>query len=163
VRAVATLPADAAVERGLWEAQVFAEGRDGDRRVQRDGRVAFAVAQPTARLVGEGRASRSGLRFELPLQVRSPGRYEVAATLFATGTDGLAHPVAQAASAAWFEPGTRSLTLAFGRELVPLGYGAPFEVRELTLKDQSRMGLLETRAVALKVRAPAGVALADRR
>jgi hypothetical protein len=34
---------------------------------------------------------------------------------------------------------------------VPLGYGAPYEVRELTLKDQARMGLLETRALAMRV------------
>jgi hypothetical protein len=163
VRAVATLPADAAVERGLWEAQVFAEGRDGGARVQRDGRVAFAVAQPTARLDGDVRVARSGLAFDLPLQVRSPGRYEVAATLFATGGDGIAHPVAQAASAAWLEPGARALSLAFGPHLVPLGYGAPYEVRELTLKDQARLGLLETRAVALKVRGQASQVRADRR
>jgi hypothetical protein len=153
VRAVATLPPDAAVERGLWEAQVFAEGTNGDLRVQRDGRVAFAVAQPTARLDGEVRVARSGLAFDLPVQVRSPGRYEVAATLFATGGDGVARPVAQAASAAWFEPGARTLLLAFDRTHVPLGYGAPFELRELTLKDQARMGLLESRAVAFKVAA----------
>jgi hypothetical protein len=163
VKAVATLPADAAVERGLWEAQVFAEGRDGDLRVQRDGRVAFAVAQPTARLDGDVHASRSGLSFELPVQVRSPGRYEVAATLFATGSDGIARPVAQAASAAWFEPGARSLTLAFDRTHVPLGYGAPYEVRELTLKDQARMGLLESRAVAFKVAGAKVVRSRDRR
>ena len=163
VRAVATLPADAAVERGLWEAQVVAEGTNGDLRVQRDGRVAFAVAQPTAKLDGDVRVARSGLAFDLPLQVRSPGRYEVAATLFATGGDGIARPVAQAASAAWFEPGARTLPLAFDRTLVPLGYGAPYEVRELTLKDQARMGLLESRAVAFKVAAAKTALARDRR
>ncbi|MGH8030049.1 MAG: DUF4785 domain-containing protein [Arenimonas sp.] len=153
MRAVVGLPANAAVEPGLWEAQVFAEGRDGERRVQRDGRVAFAVAQPTARLDGNVRIAHSGVAFDLPVQVRSPGRYEVAATLFATAADGIARPVAQAASAAWFEPGARSLHLDFGQDHVPLGYGAPYEVRELTLKDQARMGLLETRGVAVKVAA----------
>jgi hypothetical protein len=162
VKALATLPADAAVESGLWEAQVFAEGRDGDRRVQRDGRVAFAVAQPTARLSGEVRIAPSGIAFDLPVQVRSPGRYEVAATLFATGGDGIARPVAQAASAAWFEPGARSLTLAFDRNHVPLGYGAPYEVRELTLKDQARMGLLERRELAMRVAATATPRSRDR-
>ena len=157
------LPANAPVESGLWEAQVFAEGTDGDRRVQRDGRVAFAVAQPTARLSGDVRVARSGLAFDLPVQVRSPGRYEVAATLFATAADGIARPVAQAASAAWFDPGERTLTLAFDRNHVPLGYGAPYEVRQLTLKDQARMGLLETRAVALKVAAQKTEHSRDRR
>jgi hypothetical protein len=73
--------------------------------------------------------------------------------LFATGSDGIRRPVAQAASAAWFEPGARTLSLAFDRKYVPLGYGAPYELRELTLKDQARMGLLESRAMAFKVAA----------
>jgi hypothetical protein len=155
-RAKAVLPADAAGEPGLWEAQVFAEGRDGTRRRQRDGRTAFAVVQPTARFAGPVEVGRRGARFVLPLEVGSAGRYEVAGTLYATGRDGLAVPVAQAASAAWLEPGQRRLAITFGAHLVPMGYGAPYELRGLTLKDQSRMGLLETRALAVAMREPAG-------
>jgi hypothetical protein len=152
-RAAAQLPADAAVEPGLWELQVFAEGRDGKQRVQRDGRVAFAVVQPTARLAGSFRFDRPRVAFALPLEVAAPGRYEVSGTLFATGADGLSKPVAQAAAAAWFEPGARRLTLAFDRSHVPLGYGAPYELRALQLKDQARMGVLETRELAARVAA----------
>jgi hypothetical protein len=164
MRAVATLPADAAIEPGLWEAQVFAEGKDGALRVQRDGRTAFAVVQPTARLAGGVVVARGGLGYALPLEVGSAGRYEVAGTLFATGRDGLLHPVAQAASAAWLEPGTRTLRLAFDPHHVPLGYGAPYELRGLTLKDQGRMGLLESRELAVRARVATPVrAIADRR
>ena len=162
-RASARLPGDAAVEAGLWEAQVFAEGRDGTVRVQRDGRAPIAVVQPTARLLGDVRVGRAGLGYALPVQVGAPGRYEVAATLFATGRDGLAHPVAQSASAAWLEPGTHTLRLAYDRAHVPAGFGAPYELRGLTLKDQGRMGLLESRAVALKVSTTVEVARAGRR
>jgi hypothetical protein len=150
-RAAARVPADAMSEPGLWEAQVFAEGTDGTLRLQRDGRTAFAVAQPTARLAGSYRFDRAGFGFALPVVVGSPGRYEVAGTLFATGSDGVSRPVAQAASAAWLEPGQRQLVLAFDRTHVPLGYGAPYELRQLTLKDQARMGVLETREFAARV------------
>jgi hypothetical protein len=151
VRATVALPANAAVEPGLWEAQVFAEGGDATQRVQRDGRAAFAVAQPLAKLAGDYRFDRAALAFALPLEVGAPGRYEVAGTLFATGADGVTRPVAQAASAAWFEPGQRALTLAFDRTHVPAGYGAPYELRQLQLKDQARMGLLESRERAARV------------
>jgi hypothetical protein len=87
--------------------------------------------------------------------VGSPGRYEVTGTLFATGADGIARPVAQAASAAWLEPGERQLALAFDRRHVPLGYGAPYELRQLQLRDQARMGMLETRDRAARVTAVA--------
>jgi hypothetical protein len=164
VRAQALLPADAAVEPGLWEAQVFAEGQDRGLRVQREGRTAFAVAQPTARFAGEVRTSGRGTGYAFPVQVGSPGRYEVAGTLFATGEDGIARPVAQAAAAAWLEPGARTLRLAFDPRHVPLGYGAPYELRELTLKDQARMGLLERRELAARVRGTEQVAVrSDRR
>jgi hypothetical protein len=161
-RARARLPADAAVEPGLWEAQVFAEGSDGQVRVQRDGRTAIAVAQPSARLDGDVRVGRAGLGYALAVQVGAPGRYEVAGTLFATGHDGLAHPVAQAASAAWLEPGKATLRLAFDRSHVPAGFGAPYELRGLTLKDQSRMGLLESRDLAVRVAAAAPARAAER-
>jgi hypothetical protein len=150
-RAIARVPVDAASEPGLWEAQVFAEGSDGARRLQRDGRTAFAVAQPTAKLAGTYAFDRAGFAFALPLAVGSPGRYEVTGTLFATGSDGVSRPVAQAASAAWLEPGARQLSLAFDRTHVPLGYGAPYELRQLQLKDQARMGMLETREFAARV------------
>jgi hypothetical protein len=163
VRARAKLPADAAVEPGLWEAQVFAEGSDRGLRIQREGRTAFAVAQPTARFAGDVHGATSGTAYVLPVQVGSPGRYEVAGTLFATGHDGVARPVAQAAAAAWLEPGARTLRLSFDPRHVPMGYGAPYELRALTLKDQARMGLLESRAVALRVRAKVELARNDRR
>lgn len=136
------LPAMAANIPGLWELQVFASS-DG---LQRDARTAFAVAQPTARFKGDHAVNAKLLRLTLPVEAGSPGRYEARGTLYATGSDRVLHPVAQAHAAAWFEPGDGMLVLDFDRKHhLPAGYGAPFEVRQLELHDQTRMVPLEMR------------------
>lgn len=127
---------------GLWELQVFANG-DG---VQRDARTAFAVAQPTARFKGDYGSNVQRLRVALPVEAASPGRYEARGTLHATGPDRVLRPVSQAHAAAWFAAGNGMLVLDFSRAHLPVGYGAPFEVRQLELHDQTRMAPLEIRA-----------------
>lgn len=148
-RAVARIPAEAGSAPGLWEVHVFGGVMAEGARIQRDVRTAIAIAQPTARLAGSYRFDAARLSFSAPIEVGSPGRYELRATLYATGPDGLARPVSQAHSAAWFDRGAASLRLDFDPAHQPLGYGAPYEVRFLELKDQSRMGQLETRELAL--------------
>jgi hypothetical protein len=112
--------------------------------------VAFAVARPTARLAGEAQAANpADIRF--PLQVGAAGRYEVRATLFATGADGQLRPVAQGHSAAWFNrAGRGELALSFAGVELPAGYGAPYELREVELHDQTRLAPIEYRARALR-------------
>lgn len=140
------LPAEGSDAPGLWELQVFAE----QGGIARDTRLAFAVSRPTARIAGSIRAANlADLRF--PLQVGAPGRYEVRATLFATGADGQLRPVAQGHSAAWFNAaGAGQLRLSFAGVALPAGYGAPYELREVELHDQSRMAPIERRARALR-------------
>jgi len=140
------LPAEGANMPGLWELQVFASA-DG---VPRDARTAFAVAAPTAKLDGTYAVNAPRLRVALPLQAASPGRYEVRGTLFATNRSRALQPVAQAHSAAWFEPGSGILVLDFNRAELPAGYGAPFELRNLELHDQTRVAPLELRGRGLR-------------
>jgi len=140
------LPAQASTAPGLWELQVFANG-DG---ISRDARTAFGVAAPTAKLGGDVTVDASQLRVDVPLLAGSPGRYEIRGTLYATASDGSLAPVSQAHSAAWFERGKGTLVLAFERGHVPSGYGAPFEVRQLELADQTRLAPLESRGRAVR-------------
>lgn len=141
-----SLPAAGSDAPGLWELQVFAE----QGGIARDTRLAFAVARPTARLAGNIRAAGlDDLRF--PLQLGAPGRYEVRATLFATAADGVMRPVAQGHSAAWFgAAGRGELALSFAGVELPAGYGAPYELREVEVHDQSRLAPIERRARALR-------------
>lgn len=148
-KALARLPENVQTGPGLWEVQLFAGAAAPDGAVQRDARTAIEVARPTARLAGDYGFDAASLAFRLPVQVAAPGRYELRGLLYATGPDGQLAPVAQAHSADWLEPGRRSLSLPFGPGNLPMGYGAPFELRQLELKDQSRMGTLETRERAL--------------
>ncbi len=135
------VPARATTTPGLWELQVFASA-DG---LQRDARTAFAVAQPTARFKGDHAVNTQLLRIALPVEAGSPGRYEARGTLYASGPDRALRPVALAHVAAWMEPGNGMLVLDFDRKHLPAGYGAPFEVRQLELHDQTRMAPLEVR------------------
>lgn len=135
------LPVQASASPGLWELQVFASSEG----VSRDARTAFGVAAPTARFRGDISFDAQALRATLPVKAASPGRYEARATLFATGPDGIERPVSQAHTAAWLERSDGTLVLAFDRNHVPDQYGAPFEVRQLQLLDQTRLAPLESR------------------
>jgi uncharacterized protein DUF4785/uncharacterized protein DUF4784 len=140
------LPVQASRAPGLWELQLFANGGG----ISRDARTAFGVAAPTARLGGEVTVHATQLRMDVPVETGSPGRYEVRGTLYATAVDGSLAPISEAHSAAWFERGLGTLALAFDRSQVPAGYGAPYEVRQLELNDQSRLAPLETRGRAIR-------------
>ena len=147
LRAQVRIPADVGNVQGLWELQVFAQA-DG---VLRDGKVAFAVARPTARFSGQAAPDPASRQVALPLQVAAAGRYEARGTLYATGRDGQLKPVAQAHAAAWFDgPGAGQLVLPFDQAALPAGFGAPYELRDLQLQDQSRMAPIESRALALR-------------
>jgi len=145
LRAQVRIPAEASNTQGLWELQVFAQA-DG---VLRDGKVAFAVARPTARFVGQAMPDPSSRQVSLPLQVAAAGRYEARGTLYATAANGQLQPVAQAHAAAWFDgPGRGALVLPFDQAALPAGFGAPYELRDLQLQDQSRMAPIESRALS---------------
>lgn len=147
LQAQVRVPDDVGSVQGLWELQVFAQA-DG---VLRDGKVAFAVAQPTARFAGQATPDPRSRRVSLPLQVAAAGRYEARGTLYASAADGQLRPVAQAHAAAWFDgPGPGHLVLPFDQATLPDGYGAPYELRDLQLQDQSRMAPIESRAIALR-------------
>ncbi|MCX7033924.1 MAG: DUF4785 family protein [Arenimonas sp.] len=144
------VPQDAGNEPGLWEVQLSAGTFADGASVQRDASTAVEVTRPTAKLGGGYGFNAAAVRFDLPVQVAAPGRYELRGTLYATGPDGVSRPVSQAHMANWLEPGKRQLALSFGRVNVPMGYGAPYELRFLELKDQTRMGTLDTRELALR-------------
>lgn len=151
LRATSKLPNEVSQQPGLWEVQVLAGASDGGLQIQRDARTVISIAQPTAKLIGEFRFNPTALGFSMPIQVGSQGRYELSGTLFATGRDGISRPVAQAATANWFKQGKGNLNLDFNRANLPAGYGAPFELKFVELKDQTRMAQLESREMAARV------------
>lgn len=148
------LPARASARPGLWEAHVFATGAGpGGIEVARDAKIAFEVAAPTARLDGGyaiTRGAGGGLHVDLPVEAGSAGRYEVRALLYATAADGALRPVAVAHAADWLPAGKGGLTLVFPADVVE-GARAPYELRQLALADQGRMGRLQYHERAVRI------------
>lgn len=146
------LPADVGGEPGLWDLRtsVAASGRAG--AFQRDVRTAVAVVAPVARLNGAVervvRRVDGAIELRFGIEVASVGRYELRGVLHGTDDKGALVPLGLAQAAAWLEPGTGTLALAFP-VLSRDGINPPFQLRDLRLFDQARMGLLERRELAL--------------
>lgn len=176
-RLLASFPARGEDARaGLWQAEVAVvaaaavepqEEEPGRRRQRprgkprfhrRTARTAFAVALPTARLVGEiavaARSAADGLVLAVPVEIASAGRYAVRGTVAARRPDGSRLAVARAESAAWLEAGDGELALEFPAEVLAAAPpGSELELAELELVDPGRLGLLERRALELPLAA----------
>ena len=139
---------------GLWEAHIAFQGQADGLALRRYGKVAFAVAMPSARLDGsaERMGGDAGLSVRLGLEMAAAGRYEVRGMLFGSDAQGQLHPIAVGHSAAWLEAGNATLTLGFDQTMIEAsGLGAPFEVRDLRLVDQGTMGLLHRQGRGLRI------------
>ncbi len=155
------LDADEAPSPGLWEVHGQGQAQVAGRTVIRSVRLAFPVAMPVARLSGAVavQGGPTGLNLDFGVETGAAGRYEVRGLLYGT-VAGELKPVGVAQAAAWLEPGRRDLTLNFAPALLD-GAAAPFELRDLNLLDQGRMGVLhrQRRALVIEegeiVRAPA--------
>jgi hypothetical protein len=126
------------------------EGSVNGRALARDARTAFACSVPSARLAREVRIVQGdGLQATFGVELASAGRYEVRGILYGTDATGVLRPLAAGYSARWFE-GSGALTLAFDAALLKAsGLVAPFELRDVRLYDQGRMGLLQRQERAL--------------
>ncbi len=145
------LDADEAPAPGLWEVHGQGQAKVAGQTVVRSARLAFPVAMPMARLTGAVtvQGGPAGLQADFGVEAGAAGRYEVRALLYGT-VAGELKPVGVAQAAAWLEPGQRSLSLSFAPSLLS-GAGGPFELRDLQLLDQGRMGVLhrQQRAVVI--------------
>lgn len=148
-----TPPADA--EGGLepWEVHAFGRSWLGKAEVLRDARTGFSVHRASARFEGSARiqAKAEGLHIALPVEAVTAGRYELRGTLHGTDAKGELRPLAIAHSAQVLEAGRGQLELRFPAEVLGRNLGAPYELRDLSLSDQSRQALSEQRARALRL------------
>jgi len=152
--ATAVLPESVASARpGLWSLEVAARGADGARVVRRNARTAFGLAAPTGRLTGEARRrAKDGLGLAFGVEIAAPGRYELRAVLYGRDRAGELRPAAVLDSAAWLEPGRRELELVADRAtLDAIALEGPWELGDLRLVDQTRMGLLHRQAHAARL------------
>jgi hypothetical protein len=150
-RAGAVLPEVAG--SGLWELHAVVTARVGGMLVRRNVRTAFGCAVPTARLTGTVAPVESeGLALSVGVEVSSAGRYEVRGILFADTGEAEMQPVGVAHSAAWLEPGIGAITLKIDSKVVAGIDAATYEIRDLQLLDQGRMGVLHRQDRGIVVR-----------
>ncbi len=149
----ATLPLDAneAFIPGLWEVHASAQAVVRGLTVRRQLRLAFAVAMPVARLDGSAAMANEpgSMGVRLGVEVGAAGRYEVRALLYGM-VGGAMKPLGMAHSAQWLEPGSQQLVMRYGAQLLA-GASGPFELRDLNLIDQGRMGVLQRQQRAVSI------------
>lgn len=154
-----TLPADLTSEkRGqLFELHVETENRTNDLKVKRNAKVAFAIAQPTARIETVGKllniASESGVITknnaapsfaDISLQVASEGRYEISAVVYGSSGKKLSLPFMLSRSAYYLTPGDHIVKLQLNTDIIKnSGLKAPYVIKNVRLMDQSRLALLQ--------------------
>ena len=145
-----SLDAAGAVAPGLWEVHLAARGTADGLEVVRSVRTSFAAHLPTARLDGrvERVKMRDGLALRFGVEVGTPGRFEVRGVLYGTDASGQLAPMAIGHVADWLDA-SGALTLSFPSVE---GFRGPYELRDLRLLDQSRMGVLHRQDRALQLR-----------
>ena len=151
LRVALPLNADEESLPGLWELQAHASASVRGQQVMRSVRTAFPVAMPTARLDGTSAlvSTPGGVTMKLGVETAAPGRYEVRGTLYGT-VGGTLKALGVAHSAQWIESGSATIPLVFNTALLE-GANEPFEVRELTLLDQTRIGVLQRKESATRL------------
>lgn len=143
-----SLDALGATAPGLWEVHLAARGMVDGLEVVRSVRTSFAAHLPTARLAGVERVKvENGLALRFGVEVGTPGRYEVRGVLYGTNGAGELAPMAIGHAADWLDA-TGALVLGFP---AVDGFSAPYELRDLRLLDQGRMGVLHRQERALRL------------
>lgn len=151
LRATLALDADEAPSPGLWEVHAHGQAQVRGQTVERSLRLAFGVAMPVARLDGTAAMANEpgSMGVRLGVEVGAAGRYEVRALLYGMA-GGAMKPLGVAHSAEWLEPGKQQLVMRYGADLLA-GASGPFELRDLNLLDQGRMGVLQRQQRALTI------------
>jgi len=128
----------------LYELHVTSQWQDGGTQVRRDGKFAFSLVTPTASIANLGSITAAGL--PLSLNVASEGRYEVSGVVYGLNKKGRYRPIMRSHSAYFLTSGQQSIVIAFDQEILNRSsFKAPYQLRRLSLKDQSRMAVLSTR------------------
>ncbi|NVJ66800.1 MAG: DUF4785 family protein [Gammaproteobacteria bacterium] len=137
------------VPGALWTLETEVDAMINGVEVKRIAKVAFAYADKTATLskmqpLVDERAGR--LSAMIPVHANKQGRYEVRGVLYATNADGKMIPAMVTHSANSLNPGVSMINMQFDKNILAAkGLSAPFALKNLQLRDQLRMAVLETK------------------
>lgn len=141
---------------GLWEFHVASSHGDGRDEVLRNAKLAFSLAPKTGRLLDrvvytKPQADKDTLCLEFDVEAAVAGRYEVSAIIYGFSNEGKRTAGIKTTTAQWLES-NGSIVLEVPADILrQAGIVAPFEVRHLSLKDQTRMAELWSQEKALVI------------
>lgn len=125
----------------LYELHLESKAIDKGVKIQRNNKFAFAISQPTAKLMKVAKVNNSEAFVEL--EVASEGRYEISAIISGVNNKGQLTPGMLSRSAYYLQPGKQQIELRFDTGILnELGMRSPFSLNHLKLVDQSRMAVL---------------------
>ncbi len=140
-------------DAGLWELHANVEGEHNGAPVQRIAKIAFGFAEAHARWSGDASIETNGrgdLVAGIDLEVAAASRYNLKGVLYGNNANGAMQPLMLAESATWVDEGHTVLELVFDAGILAASsLQPPYELRNLQLFDQGRMGLIQRQARAL--------------
>ncbi|WP_162926386.1 DUF4785 domain-containing protein [Teredinibacter purpureus] len=141
---------------GLWELHITSEHKGGDVVVLRDAAVAFSLSAKTARFSGDVHIRKplrktEGLTLEFDIETALAGRYAVSAVIYGNDSNGNKKAGVMVSAAKWLDANGEIELDISPQKLAEADITAPFEVRYLELKDQTRMASLWSQTNALNI------------
>lgn len=130
---------------GLYELYINTVANDKGKQILRTGKIAFALAEQTAKLEKRLAQPINSLKANavLPINVIEPGRYEVRAILYGHDTNGNLKPIMETHSAKNLESGKGVINMTFDKKLlIKSDLAAPYVLKHVRLFDQTRMSRL---------------------
>lgn len=138
----------------LSELLIDVQSRVDGIAVKRTIKTAFKHFAPSGRVLPDAQVQWQGetpVAVTFDLELADAGRYALSAVLTGTDSNGKEVAIHSSEAARWFEA-SNSLTLPLSRELIERsGLKAPFQIRELELKDQGQMATLSFQDKALQL------------
>jgi hypothetical protein len=133
----------------LFELHVESTANDNGKRVLRHGKLAFAVAAPTARMTIEGASLQSA---SINLDVASEGRYALSGVVYGQDSSGAMQPLMQSSSAYYLLPGQQTVALEFDQTVLNASsLSAPYSLGNTKLVDQSRISVVQRQPAQQRV------------
>lgn len=130
----------------LWELHTEVKAHVNGKLVQRNGRVPFSYDEITASM-GKGVQIVGGdknLKAMVPVNVTQDSRFEVRGVLYGTDKAGNMKPIMMTHTAQNLGRGAGQIMMEFDEKILAnSGLGAPYELRNVELRDQSQMAILK--------------------
>ncbi|MBD3667733.1 MAG: DUF4785 family protein [Kangiella sp.] len=130
----------------LWELHTEVKTHVNGKLVQRNGRVPFSYDEMTASMGGNVQivGGDKNLKAMVPVNVSQDSRFEVRGVLYGTDQAGNMKPIMMTHSAQNLGRGAGQIMMEFDSKiLADSGLSAPYELRNVELRDQSQMAILK--------------------